>query len=156
MLKSLIFVALITCSLISNNSFAAKKIDVAKEDLSDVKQKIEALKKELDSNQAAHHEAVIIDLVMLLDVIEGLEAIDLANGQTLADDLAKGAKTILSKRAASTSSLGEWLFRSAYSRSPSTDELAVTREVLGATPDEQRVQDLLWAIIMQPEFQLIR
>ena len=85
-----------------------------------------------------------------------LEAIDLANGQTLADDLAKGAKTILSKRAASTSSLGEWLFRSAYSRSPSTDELAVTREVLGATPDEQRVQDLLWAIIMQPEFQLIR
>ncbi len=43
--------------LSSINSFAAKKIDTAKEDLSDVKQKIEALKKELDSNQEAHHDA---------------------------------------------------------------------------------------------------
>ncbi len=43
--------------LSSINSFAAKKIDAAKEDLSDVKQKIEALKKELDSNQEAHHDA---------------------------------------------------------------------------------------------------
>ena len=40
-----------------STSFAAKKIDTAKEDLSDVKQKIEALKRELDSNQAAHHDA---------------------------------------------------------------------------------------------------
>ena len=43
--------------LCANTSFAAKKIDAAKDDLSDVKQKIEALKKELDSNQAAHHDA---------------------------------------------------------------------------------------------------
>ena len=43
--------------LSANTSFAAKKIDAAKEDLSDVKQKIEALKKELDSNQEAHHDA---------------------------------------------------------------------------------------------------
>ena len=41
----------------SSASFAAKKIDAAKEHLSDVKQKIEALKKELDSNQEAHHDA---------------------------------------------------------------------------------------------------
>jgi len=51
----LCFFALIL--LIANSSFAAKKIDAAKEDLSDVKQKIEALKKELDSNQEAHHDA---------------------------------------------------------------------------------------------------
>ena len=38
-------------------SFAAKKIDVAKEDLSDLHEKIQALKKELDSNQAAHKDA---------------------------------------------------------------------------------------------------
>jgi septal ring factor EnvC (AmiA/AmiB activator) len=36
---------------------AAKKIDAAKEDLSEVKAKIESLKKELDSNQAAHKDA---------------------------------------------------------------------------------------------------
>ena len=45
--------------LCANTSFAAKKIDAAKDDLSDVKQKIEALKKELDSNQAAHHDEVL-------------------------------------------------------------------------------------------------
>ena len=38
-------------------SFAAKKIDAAKEDLSDIQEKIQALKKELDSNQEAHKDA---------------------------------------------------------------------------------------------------
>ena len=41
----------------STSSFAAKKIDVAKEDLSDLQEKIIALKKELDNNQAAHKDA---------------------------------------------------------------------------------------------------
>ncbi len=85
-----------------------------------------------------------------------LEAIDLANGQTLADDLARGAKNILAGKSESAGQLGVRLFRFAYSRDPSPEELAVTNEVLGTKPDEQSVQDLLWAIIMQPEFQLIR
>ena len=41
----------------SISSFAAKKIDVAKEDLSDLHEKITALKKELNNNQAAHKDA---------------------------------------------------------------------------------------------------
>lgn len=41
----------------STSSFAAKKIDAAKEDLSDLHEKITALKKELDNNQAAHKDA---------------------------------------------------------------------------------------------------
>jgi murein hydrolase activator len=49
------FLALLLC--ITSASFAAKKIDAAKEDLSEVKQKIEALKKELDNSQEAHHDA---------------------------------------------------------------------------------------------------
>lgn len=49
---------LIICLCVfSTSSFAAKKIDVAKEDLSDLHEKITALKKELDSNQAAHKDA---------------------------------------------------------------------------------------------------
>ncbi|MES2579995.1 MAG: peptidoglycan DD-metalloendopeptidase family protein [Pseudomonadota bacterium] len=40
-----------------DNSFAAKKIDVAKEDLGDLQDKIQALKKELDNKQAAHKDA---------------------------------------------------------------------------------------------------
>ena len=38
-------------------SFAAKKIDLAKEDLSDLHEKIEELKKELEGNQVAHKDA---------------------------------------------------------------------------------------------------
>lgn len=41
----------------SMSSIAAKKIEAAKEDLSEVKAKIESLKKELDSSQAAHKDA---------------------------------------------------------------------------------------------------
>ncbi len=44
-------------SLFSLNGFAAKKIEAAKEDLSDIQEKIQALKKELDSNQEAHKDA---------------------------------------------------------------------------------------------------
>lgn len=43
--------------VICTSTFAAKKIDVAKEDLSDLQEKIAALKKELDNNQAAHKDA---------------------------------------------------------------------------------------------------
>lgn len=85
-----------------------------------------------------------------------LEAIDLANGQTLADDLARGAKSMIANHSGSPSALGNWLFRSAFSRSPSPAESAVIADLLGAKPDEQSVQDLLWSILMQPEFQLIR
>ncbi|HQN64140.1 MAG TPA: peptidoglycan DD-metalloendopeptidase family protein [Methylophilus sp.] len=50
----LLFLLLVGLSL---PCVAAKKIDAAKEDLSEVKAKIESLKKELDSNQAAHKDA---------------------------------------------------------------------------------------------------
>lgn len=84
-----------------------------------------------------------------------LEAIDLANGQTLADDLAQGSKFILSRQSAQQPT-GVWLFRFAFSRDPSSEELKVINGLLGSEPDEQTMQDLLWAVIMQPEFQLIR
>ena len=48
---------LIACSLAASNSLAAKKIDVAKEDLGDIQHKIQQLKEELDNNQAAHKDA---------------------------------------------------------------------------------------------------
>lgn len=47
---------LLNCVLIGN-AFAAKKIEAAKEDLGDLQQKIQALKQELDNNQAAHKDA---------------------------------------------------------------------------------------------------
>lgn len=55
----LLFLLLCFCTgfIFVGNSFAAKKIDAAKEDLSDIQEKIQALKKELESNQEARKDA---------------------------------------------------------------------------------------------------
>jgi Protein of unknown function (DUF1549)/Protein of unknown function (DUF1553)/Planctomycete cytochrome C len=83
-----------------------------------------------------------------------LEAIDLANGNILANTLATGAKNLINKGWTSPQALVQWLYRFALSRDPSADELAVAVEGLGSSLTEQGTQDLLWAVIMQPEFQL--
>lgn len=51
------WLAICLLCLLTSNSYAAKKIETAKEDLSDLHEKIESLKKELDHNQEAHKEA---------------------------------------------------------------------------------------------------
>lgn len=84
-----------------------------------------------------------------------LEALDLNNGQTLADLLAKGAGRLV-KEHANTEALVQQVYTLALSRPPTKSELSITREVLGAKPTEQGVQDLLWALVMMPEFQLVR
>jgi septal ring factor EnvC (AmiA/AmiB activator) len=49
--------ALMLNGALIGSTFAAKKIDVAKEDLGDLQQKIHALKQELDNKQMAHKDA---------------------------------------------------------------------------------------------------
>lgn len=85
-----------------------------------------------------------------------LEAIDLANGQTLASYLANGAKTFDPKKWPDSKTLTTHLYRHALARDPSPNELAATQELLGPKPTEQGVQDLLWAICMMPEFLMVR
>ncbi len=85
-----------------------------------------------------------------------LEALDLANGDTLGNTLAVGAKNIAGKKWGSPDALATWLYRAALSRPPSPDELATARQLLGDKPTEPGVQDLLWAVCMLPEFQIIR
>ncbi len=85
-----------------------------------------------------------------------LEAIDLSNGQTLADMLAHGAKHVLARSWQSPAEFVDWLYRFALSREPTPDELAVLTESLGGKLSEQGVQDILWSVIMLPEFHLVR
>jgi Protein of unknown function (DUF1549)/Protein of unknown function (DUF1553)/Planctomycete cytochrome C len=85
-----------------------------------------------------------------------LEAIDLANGQTLADALAKGAKKLATQEWTDSKALVIGLYRHALSRDPAANELAPAQELLGDKPTEQGIQDLLWAICMMPEFQFVR
>ena len=50
-------IAIVAITIFASNSFAAKKIGSAKENLSELQTKIEALKLELDNNQKAHVDA---------------------------------------------------------------------------------------------------
>lgn len=85
-----------------------------------------------------------------------LEAIDLSNGQALADYLAKGAPRILAEHGSRPEELSRWIFQFALSRNPTANEAAAAREVLGDKPAPEHVEDLLWAVFMLPEFQLVR
>ena len=85
-----------------------------------------------------------------------LEAIDLNNDQTLADKLAAGAKRWLKESGTSQATLVDRLYLTMLSRLPRSEERSIALEMLNATPGEQGVEDLLWALLMQPEFQLVR
>jgi hypothetical protein len=85
-----------------------------------------------------------------------LEAIDLANGQRLADSIASGARFALNRFEGESDKLIQWLYRFAMSRPPTDDERRLASEFLGENPEQQSVEDLLWAVVMQPEFQLVR
>ena len=86
-----------------------------------------------------------------------LQALDLANGQTLTMTLARGAANILKANPNATpNELAEWIFIRALSRKPTEGERVAARALLGEKPTAQSAADLLWAVVMLPEFQLVR
>ena len=85
-----------------------------------------------------------------------LEAIDLANGQTLLDAIQHGATRRLAEHGDSPEGLTRWLCQFALSREPTSDELQLANEFLGTELTQQLVEDLLWSVLMLPEFQLVR
>ena len=91
------------------------------------------------------------------DQLTTLQALDLANGQTLTSTLARGAANILNANPSTTpDQLAVWVFTRAVSRTPNAQELAASRELLGEKPTVDSLADLLWVVVMLPEFQLIR
>ena len=85
-----------------------------------------------------------------------LEAIQLANEQTLADEFSRGGKAILTQHGPAADTLVPWMFEAALGRPPTTAEAVAARDLLGATPTAETVADCLWALVMLPDFQLIR
>jgi hypothetical protein len=85
-----------------------------------------------------------------------LEAMDLNNGQLLDTRLQQGAQNLVAKDFSSSDTLVQWLYSYALSRDPTKDERAVACEVLGEKPTVSAVQDVVWAVLMLPEFQLVR
>jgi len=83
-----------------------------------------------------------------------LQALELSNGEKLNKSLVKGGE----KWATAFTDpvvLTENLYAKALLRKPSPKELEIAQKALGTKPQPAAVQDLLWAVFLLPEFQLI-
>ncbi len=85
-----------------------------------------------------------------------LEAMDLNNGGILTQLLEKGAQHLLAKNNNDSKLIANDIFLQALSRKPTAEEAQIIRQTLGEKPDPSTVQDLLWSILVLPEFQLVR
>ena len=85
-----------------------------------------------------------------------LQSLELMNSERLEELVTKAATTLISQEGNSTGALVETVYRHLLGRRPSNAELRHMRKAFGRTLDERSVADLLWVIVMKPEFQLIR
>ena len=84
-----------------------------------------------------------------------LEAIDLANGQRLFKWIQSGGRNAVAKHA-DVDSFIVWLYAAALTRPASPNELEFARNVIGETLTQESAEDLIWSIVMLPEFQFVR
>jgi len=84
-----------------------------------------------------------------------LQALELTNGTTLDAYLKRSAAEWLRDKPNPTA-LASVLYETALSRQPTAAERAIATEILGAKPTPESTADLLWIVVMLPEFQLIR
>ena len=84
-----------------------------------------------------------------------LQALELTNGETLSRLLARGAEKLLATPPASNAVLVEQIYRKALGRAPTKAEEQLATGLLGEPVNKEGVTDLLWAVAMLPEFQLI-
>jgi uncharacterized membrane protein/mono/diheme cytochrome c family protein len=83
-----------------------------------------------------------------------LQALELTNGNKFTETLRSGAKEWVLKYPATDALVGA-LYRRALGRNAMPKEFAAARKILGPKPTEEGVQDLVWALALVPEFQLI-
>lgn len=89
------------------------------------------------------------------DQLTTLQALDLSNGQILTDWLTRGANAMLKSKMTPDQLIDDVYVR-ALCRHPSADELATARQIVGSPMTSDGIADLLWIVVMLPEFQLIR
>lgn len=83
-----------------------------------------------------------------------LQAMELTNGSKLNETLRKGAQSWL-KQYNNSEQIVTQVYRRTLGRNPSKKELDIAKNMFADKPDENSVQDFLWAVILLPEFQLI-
>lgn len=89
--------------------------------------------------------------------LTGLEAVQLSTSAALIDTLRSGAeKLIASECYEDSEALIKEIYLSLLTRFPSRSEVSMLRSTLGRKPDAETLTDLLWAIVMTPEFFILR
>jgi hypothetical protein len=84
-----------------------------------------------------------------------LQALEMTNGSTLAQLLKQGADRLAALMPKSGRDLIVELYARALGRQPTSEELHLAEELVGSPVRQDGVEDLLWAMTMLPEFQLI-
>jgi hypothetical protein len=83
-----------------------------------------------------------------------LQALELTNGETLSQILKRGAADMAGKTNNSRKLIAS-VYEQALGRKPAHAEFQIAEETVGKKPTKEGVEDLLWAMVMLPEFQLI-
>jgi len=83
-----------------------------------------------------------------------LQALELTNGNKFNVTLRKGAE-IWAQKYSSGEALVKALYVKALGREPSLKELSLAVKYIGKKPSVEGIQDLVWAVTLLPEFQLI-
>lgn len=84
-----------------------------------------------------------------------LQALELTNGGTLAGLLKEGAAKIVASVPADSRALLDSLYLRTLSRAPTAQERTLATGLVGAPLRPDGIEDLLWALTLLPEFQLI-
>jgi len=84
-----------------------------------------------------------------------LQALELTNGELVNDVLSRGADRWMREYGDNPDEMVRQIYLRALSRLPSDREAQIAKEMLDPEPGRDEVQDLLWAIVMKPEFQMI-
>ena len=83
-----------------------------------------------------------------------LQALELTKGERFNNALKKGAENWKAKYNTSDAIINE-LYSRALNRAPTKKEFEIAIKALGTNADVDSIQDLFWAIVLLPEFQII-
>jgi mono/diheme cytochrome c family protein len=85
-----------------------------------------------------------------------LMALEMTNGATLNDMLDRAAKKLAAEKDLNPEQLVDRIYASALGRAPTPAERATASQALGPKVTQEGAEDFLWAVVMLPEFQLVR
>ena len=89
------------------------------------------------------------------DTLTTLQALELNNGAEFVGYLKRGASNLFGQYSGRYDEMVEQLYLTMLSREPTGAERSVALEILGRPATQEGVADLLWTLLMLPEFQFV-